>query len=78
MFYGDTGAPGTPGVSIAILVSVAAGFGIPTAGLVIILGVDRLLDMSRTTVNVAGDLVASLVLGKRQEAVEAANAPPEA
>ena len=72
------GAPGTPGVSIAILVSVAAGFGIPTAGLVIILGVDRLLDMSRTTVNVAGDLVASLVLGKRQEAVEAANAPPEA
>ena len=59
------GAPGTPGVSIAILLSVAAGFGIPTAGMVIILGVDRILDMSRTAVNVTGDLVASMVLSKR-------------
>lgn len=58
------GAPGTPGVSIAILASVAAGFGIPPEGLVIILGVDRLLDMARTTVNVAGDLAACVVLRK--------------
>ncbi|MGY6567950.1 MAG: dicarboxylate/amino acid:cation symporter [Salinarimonas sp.] len=56
------GAPGTPGVSIAILVSVAAGFGIPVEGMVIILGVDRLLDMSRTSVNVTGDLVACMSL----------------
>jgi Na+/H+-dicarboxylate symporter len=62
------GAPGTPGVSIAILISVAAGFGIPTAGMVIILGVDRILDMSRTTVNVTGDLVASLLLRNQEEA----------
>ncbi|WP_366553874.1 dicarboxylate/amino acid:cation symporter [Aquibaculum sediminis] len=55
------GAPGTPGVSIAILVSVAAAFGIPAEGLVIILGVDRILDMSRTTVNVTGDLTACLL-----------------
>jgi len=55
------GAPGTPGVSIAILVSVAAAFGIPAEGLVIILGVDRILDMSRTTVNVTGDLTACLI-----------------
>ncbi|NMG40644.1 cation:dicarboxylase symporter family transporter [Chelativorans sp. ZYF759] len=60
------GAPGTPGVSIAILLSVAAGFGIPTAGMVIILGVDRILDMSRTAVNVTGDLVASMVLSGRK------------
>ncbi|MCG6114720.1 MAG: dicarboxylate/amino acid:cation symporter [Mesorhizobium sp.] len=63
------GAPGTPGVSIAILLSVAASFGIPTAGMVIILGVDRILDMSRTAVNVTGDLVASLVLSERRAAV---------
>ena len=44
-------------------IGVAAGFGIPTAGMVIILGVDRILDMSRTAVNVTGDLVASIVLG---------------
>lgn len=56
------GAPGVPGVSVAILVSVAAGFGIPAEGLVIILGVDRILDMSRTSVNVTGDLTAAVVL----------------
>ncbi|MEQ9335125.1 dicarboxylate/amino acid:cation symporter [Thalassobaculum sp.] len=56
------GAPGTPGVSIAILVSVAGGMGIPVEGMVIILGVDRLLDMCRTVVNVAGDLVAAVLL----------------
>ncbi|MFN3687349.1 dicarboxylate/amino acid:cation symporter [Salinarimonas sp.] len=56
------GAPGTPGVSIAILMSVAAGFGIPVEGMVIILGVDRILDMARTTVNVTGDLVACILL----------------
>jgi Na+/H+-dicarboxylate symporter len=58
------GAPGTPGVSIAILASVAAGLGIPAQGLVIILGVDRLLDMSRTVVNVTGDLTAAVLLSK--------------
>ncbi len=58
------GAPGTPGVSIAILASVAAGFGIPAAGLAIILGVDRILDMSRTVVNVTGDITAAVVMKK--------------
>ncbi len=56
------GAPGTPGVSIAILVNVATSMGIPVEGMVIILGVDRLLDMCRTVVNVTGDLVAAVLL----------------
>lgn len=56
------GAPGTPGVSIAILVSVATSMNIPVEGMVIILGVDRLLDMARTTVNVTGDLAAAILL----------------
>lgn len=55
------GAPGTPGVSIAILINVATGMGIPVEGMVIILGVDRLLDMCRTAVNVTGDLVAAVL-----------------
>lgn len=55
------GAPGTPGVSIAILISVATTMGIPVEGMVIIIGVDRLLDMCRTVVNVAGDLVAAVL-----------------
>ncbi|MEZ5735968.1 MAG: dicarboxylate/amino acid:cation symporter [Novosphingobium sp.] len=62
MVASSIGAPGTPGVSIGILASVAAGFGIPAEGLVIILGVDRLLDMSRTVVNVTGDITAAVVL----------------
>ncbi|MFC3229588.1 dicarboxylate/amino acid:cation symporter [Marinibaculum pumilum] len=62
------GAPGTPGVSIAILMSVAAAAGIPAEGVVIILGVDRILDMCRTTVNVSGDLVACLLLRHRAAA----------
>ncbi|SRR6056297_862939 len=68
------GAPGTPGVSIAILVSVAAGFGIPVEGMVIILGVDRLLDMSRTAVNVTGDLVACVTLRGTLDAPDAVGA----
>jgi Na+/H+-dicarboxylate symporter len=56
------GAPGTPGVSVAILASVIAGLGIPPEGLVLVLGVDRLLDMCRTVVNVTGDLTAAFLL----------------
>lgn len=69
------GAPGTPGVSIAILASVAAGFGIPVDGMVIVMGVDRILDMSRTSVNVAGDLTASTLL--RNVAVPVVEQPSE-
>lgn len=56
------GAPAAPGASVIILSSVAAGFGIPVTGLALILGVDRLLDMARTAVNVTGDLVACRIL----------------
>jgi Na+/H+-dicarboxylate symporter len=56
------GAPGTPGVSIAILTTVVASLGIPIDGMVLILGVDRLLDMCRTVVNVTGDLTACALL----------------
>lgn len=59
------GAPGTPGVSIAILTTVAASFGIPVEGMVLILGVDRLLDMCRTVVNVTGDITSCFVLSKK-------------
>ena len=69
------GAPGTPGVSIVILSTVVTGFGIPAAGLVLVLGVDRLLDMARTVVNVTGDLAACVILRGSLDA-ETAQAPP--
>ncbi len=56
------GSPGTPGVGIVILATILASVGIPTAGIALILGVDRILDMSRTAINVAGDLTACVVM----------------
>lgn len=60
------GSPGTPGVGIVILANIAGNFGIPTEGMVLIMGVDRILDMSRTTVNVTGDLTACLLLAPKE------------
>ena len=58
------GSPGTPGVGIIILAMVLETAGIPTAGIVLIIGVDRILDMSRTAVNVCGDLVAAKLMNR--------------
>lgn len=58
------GSPATPGVGIVILSMVLESAGIPAAGIGLIMGVDRILDMSRTAVNVTGDLVASVLLDR--------------
>lgn len=68
------GSPSTPGVGIVILAMVLNSVGIPAAGIALILGVDRILDMSRTAINVAGDLVAC-VLMERLQATQVAPAP---
>ena len=54
----------TPGVGIVILAMVLSTVGIPPSGIALLMGVDRILDMSRTAVNVAGDMVACLVMNK--------------
>ena len=51
------GAAGVPGGSLPLLVAVLAQVGLPPDGIAIVLGVDRILDMGRTVVNVMGDLV---------------------
>ncbi len=56
------GSPSTPGVGIVILATIVQGMGVPAEGLALILGVDRILDMSRTAVNVSGDLTACVVM----------------
>ncbi|MGR8919235.1 MAG: cation:dicarboxylate symporter family transporter, partial [Gammaproteobacteria bacterium] len=56
------GSPATPGVGIVILAMVLGTVGIPPAGIALLMGVDRILDMSRTAVNVAGDLVACVAM----------------
>jgi Na+/H+-dicarboxylate symporter len=73
------GSPATPGAGIVILAMVLEGVGIPTAGIALILGVDRILDMSRTAVNVAGDLTACIVIQRWSgEAVTLPTRPPGA
>jgi Na+/H+-dicarboxylate symporter len=56
------GSPGTPGVGIVILSMVLTTVGIPAEGVALIMGVDRLLDMCRTAVNVAGDVVTAKLM----------------
>lgn len=56
------GAPSTPGVGIVILATIIQGIGVPAEGIALILGVDRILDMTRTAVNVSGDLTAAVVM----------------
>jgi DAACS family dicarboxylate/amino acid:cation (Na+ or H+) symporter len=51
------GTAGVPGGSLPLVVGVLQTIGIPAEGIGIILGVDRILDMSRTVVNVTGDIV---------------------
>ncbi len=51
------GTAGVPGGSLPLVVMVLQTIGIPAEGIGIILGVDRILDMSRTVVNVSGDIV---------------------
>lgn len=58
------GAPAAPGVGIVILSGILSSAGIPASGVALLLGVDRLLDMARTSVNVTGDLVACVVLDR--------------
>ena len=58
------GIAGVPGVSFVVLLSTLGAVGIPVEGLAFILGIDRILDMARTAVNVVGNTLAALVMAK--------------
>ena len=60
------GTAGVPGVGLIMLSMVFAQVGLPLEGIGLILGVDRLLDMVRTAVNVTGDAVVSAVVAKSE------------
>jgi len=64
------GAPSAPGTGIVILSTILIAAGIPPVGIVLLLGVDRILDMTRTMVNVTGDLTACLFFDKRTQSKE--------
>lgn len=62
------GAAGVPGGSIPLLAMVLLSVGVPPDFIFLILGVDRLLDMCRTTVNVVGDLTAVVYVNRTEGA----------
>ena len=69
------GAAGVPGGSLPLLVGILAMFGVPGEGIALILGVDRILDMARTTINVTGDLVATTFIAKSEQVWDANMVP---
>ncbi|SET31424.1 dicarboxylate/amino acid:cation symporter [Thalassotalea agarivorans] len=58
------GTAGVPGVGLIMLAMVLNQVGLPVEGIALIIGVDRLLDMTRTAVNVTGDSMVSVIVGK--------------
>ena len=64
------GAAGVPGGSLPLMMLVMATVGVPPEGIAIILGVDRILDMSRTTLNVCGDISASIYVDRVDREME--------
>jgi Na+/H+-dicarboxylate symporter len=60
------GAAGVPGAGMVTLAMVLTAIGVPTVGVALILGVDRLLDMFRTTINVTGDLAVTAAMARSE------------
>ena len=58
------GIAGVPGVSFVVLLATLGSVGIPVEGLAFIAGIDRILDMARTAVNIVGNSLAALVITK--------------
>jgi DAACS family dicarboxylate/amino acid:cation (Na+ or H+) symporter len=69
------GAAGVPGGSIPLLVGILAMVGVPPEGIAIVIGIDRILDMSRTTVNVFSDLTAATWVARSEGAWRPSDVP---
>jgi Na+/H+-dicarboxylate symporter len=60
------GTAGVPGVGLVMLSMVLASVGLPVEGIAIIIGIDRILDMCRTVINITGDAVCTLIVAKSE------------
>ncbi len=58
------GIAAVPGASIIVIAATASAFGLPLEGISVILGVDRIMDMARTTCNVFGNCIATIVVAR--------------
>ncbi len=72
------GVAAVPRASLVILIAALHSFGLPAEGVAVILGVDALMDMARTSVNVLGNCLASVVVAKWEGEFPGKVAPPAA
>ncbi|MBI2788829.1 MAG: dicarboxylate/amino acid:cation symporter [Elusimicrobia bacterium] len=63
---GGVGTAGVPGGSLPMLMAILASVGVPPEGVLLILGVDRFLDMCRTVLNVSGDLLIAVLVSRSE------------
>jgi DAACS family dicarboxylate/amino acid:cation (Na+ or H+) symporter len=63
---GGVGTAGVPGGSLPMLMAILASVGVPPEGVLLILGVDRFLDMCRTVLNVTGDLLIAVLVARSE------------
>jgi Na+/H+-dicarboxylate symporter len=68
---GGIGTAGVPAGSLPVVALILAMVGVPPEGIGLVLGVDRFLDMCRTTLNVTGDLTAAVVISRGEEGAPA-------
>lgn len=71
---GGIGTAGVPSGSLPVVALILGMVGVPPEGIGLVLGVDRFLDMCRTTLNVAGDLTIATIVSRGEEAAPAAPA----
>ena len=64
------GTAGVPSVGLVTLTMVLNSVGLPTEGIALIMGIDRILDMLRTAVNITGDAVCTTIVSKQQNAFD--------
>lgn len=66
----SVGTAGVPGVGLITLTMVFNSVGLPVEGIALIMGIDRILDMSRTAVNITGDAVCTTIVAKQNNLVD--------
>ena len=66
----SVGTAGVPGVGLVMLAMVLNQVGLPLEGIALIMGVDRLLDMIRTAVNITGDCAVTCIVAKSEGALD--------
>lgn len=64
------GTAGVPGAGLIMLSLVLSTVGLPLEGLAIVAGIDRILDMARTSVNVCGDLMVSVLISRSEKGLD--------